>query len=146
MPAEPALLPAARLGIATLPPYLPNSIPPCPHHTQNQEVEQQLHTQQQLQQLAAAVGNATAAASGGSRPAGAAGLRAPPLVTAAATSPPNSQRKLLMHLTVSARPADAEVGGSKWGGVSHLYRCWGHALWPAFRWAVQHLRDHDNGV
>ncbi len=81
---------------------------------QNQEVEQQLRTQEQLQQLAAAVGSATAAASGAGRPAGAAGLRAPPLVSAVATSPPNSQRKLLMHLTVSARPADAEVCAWLW--------------------------------
>ena len=88
---------------------------------QNQEVEQQLRTQEQLQQLAAAVGSATATAGGSGRPMGAAGLRGPPLVNAVATSPPNSQRKLLMHLTVSARPADAEVccgrRGAAWGGL-----------------------------
>lgn len=96
------------------------AIPHCtavPHTLalQNQEVEQQLRTQEQLQQLAAAVGSATGAAGSSGRPTGAAGLRGPPLVNAVATSPPNSQRKLLMHLTVSARPADAEVCCSRRG-------------------------------
>ncbi|KAI7843600.1 hypothetical protein COHA_002842 [Chlorella ohadii] len=102
---------------------------------QNQEVEQQLRTQEQLQQLAAAVGSATAAASGAGRPAGAAGLRAPPLVSAVATSPPNSQRKLLMHLTVSARPADAEmlkVSALTWPKLVDWYR----AQYARFREAL----------
>lgn len=83
---------------------------------QNMEVERQLCTQEQLQQLATAAAVSSAAVAAAAATAQqqmlAGGLGTPPLAMAAAASPPNSQRKLLMHLTVSARPADAEVSGA----------------------------------
>lgn len=114
-------------------------------------MEQQLRTQEQLQQLAAVAVTATASqqqqqepgegGGGGAQAAGASptkqGTRAPPLGVAVGLSPPNSQRKLLAHLSVSMRPADREVrrgsglrGGWRAGGrwESRWYRapppCW----------------------
>lgn len=86
---------------------------------QNLEVEQQLRTQEQLQQLAAVAVTASAqqaqqalaeeavAAADGRAPFK---LPVPPLGAATGLSPPNSQRKLLAHLSLSMRPADREVG------------------------------------
>jgi CheY-like chemotaxis protein len=87
-------------------------------------VEQQLRTQEQLQQLAAVAVTASAqqaqqaqqqqalaeeavAAADGRAPFK---LPVPPLGAATGLSPPNSQRKLLAHLSLSMRPADREVG------------------------------------
>ena len=118
---------------------MPHACTP-PAALQNQEVEQQLRTQEQLQKLAAMVNSASDAAaaqqhqqeqqqqpqptqSGGTGAtatvaalavggaAGPARMRQAPLLGLASTvSPPNSQRKLLAHLSASMRPADREVG------------------------------------
>ncbi|KAI3431428.1 hypothetical protein D9Q98_004481 [Chlorella vulgaris] len=86
--------------------------------SKNLEVEQQLRTQEQLQQLAAVAVTASAqqaqqalaeeavAAADGRAPFK---LPVPPLGAATGLSPPNSQRKLLAHLSLSMRPADREM-------------------------------------
>ena len=129
---------------------MPHACTP-PAALQNQEVEQQLRTQEQLQKLAAMVNSASDAAaaqqhqqeqqqqpqptqSGGTGAtatvaalavggaAGPARMRQAPLLGLASTvSPPNSQRKLLAHLSASMRPADREVGGWVGGWVGGCY-------------------------
>ncbi|KAL4440407.1 hypothetical protein ABPG75_003408 [Micractinium tetrahymenae] len=101
--------------------WLPAASMFCPL-LQNIAVEQQLRTQQPLQQLAAAATSATAAAAAaaeqqqqllgcGAAPAGQPGQShaCPPLALASGLSPPNSQKKLLLQLSDGMRPQDREM-------------------------------------